>query len=279
MNDNADMTPTFSSRMGKAFSNLLRAFLILVIVAGIAAAVYFGTPWLYQKIILPIETNTARLEDVEGKQTDEVKKINSQMNDLKARMSDLENSQTSNSSSIAELKGQMDALELIVDRQSEAIKQLDNIQTRLDTLQKSNENHEGLLEELDRQVTITRSIELLSRAYIYLVQNNYGLARDDLRAAYTLLSELEVENAQALQSVLKRLEMAIANLPDYPIVAVDDVEAAWQLLIGGFSPITPANLIIPTPTIGTTPEPTLPQDNAPEVTPENNPALTQTPTP
>lgn len=279
MNDNADLTPTFSSRMSKAFSNLVRAFLILIIVAGIAAAVYFGTPFLYQKFILPVETNTARLKDVEDKQIDEVQKINQQISDLKARMGVLENSQTSNSTSIAEMKGQMDALEIIVDRQSATIKQLDDLQSRLENLQKSNDIQENIIEELDRQVTITRSVELLSRAYIYLVQNNYGLARDDLRAAYSLLSNLEVENTQALQSVLKRLEMAISNLPDYPIVAVDDVEAAWQILIGGFSPITPTTSTLSIPTFQATKLPSIPSDVDQKVTPENDSNAISTPTP
>lgn len=279
MNNNTDKNTSFSSRMSKALSNLFRAFLIFIIVAGIAAAIYYGTPWIYQKFILPVETNSARLQDVEKKQNNEVKQLNLQINDLKTRMAELENSQTSNSSSIAEMKGQVDALEKSIERQSEMIKQLEGIQTRLDVIQKSDQDQDKLLDELDQQVTISRSVELLSRAYIYLVQNNYGLARDDLRSAYALLADLNVENTQELQSVQKRLEMAITNLPDYPIVAVDDIEAAWQLLIGGFSPINPVNIVIPPPTPESTIESTLQPSNIFEITPVGTAEITQTPTP
>lgn len=279
MNNNTDKNTSFSSRMNKALSNLFRAFLIFIVVAGIAATIYYGTPWIYQKFILPIETNSARLQDVEQKQINEVKKLNLQINDLKTRMAELENSQTSNSSSISEMKGQVDALEKTIARQSEMIKQLEGIQTSLDEIKKSDQDQDKLLDELDQQVTISRSVELLSRAYIYLVQNNYGLARDDLRSAYALLADLNVENTQELQSVQKRLELAISNLPDYPIVAVDDIEAAWQLLIGGFSPINPTNLVIRPPTPELINESTLQPSSILEITPAGTAEITQTPTP
>ncbi|HAF49343.1 MAG TPA: hypothetical protein DCL08_08945, partial [Anaerolineaceae bacterium] len=65
-----DPKPTLSfwSRMGRAFVNILRTLLILALIAGVVAAIYYGTPYLYEKFILPIEENTARLDEVENKQ-------------------------------------------------------------------------------------------------------------------------------------------------------------------------------------------------------------------
>lgn len=280
MNHENNPTPSFSTRMGKAFANLLRVTLIFVVVAGIAAAVYFGTPWLYQKFILPVETNTTRLADVETKQANEVKQVNTLISDLKTRMGELEINLTENSAALAELKGQMEALDKTVASQSETIKRLEALAKGLDDLQKSSVAQSADLATLQQQITITRSIELLSRAYIYLTQNNYGLARDDLRAAYSLLSGLQVENEQALESVLQRLQLAINNLPQYPIVAVDDVEAAWQLLIGNFSPINPTDTILPAPT--SSGQTTLPEVQSTAVvnsTPDQTATVAVTPTP
>jgi hypothetical protein len=119
------------------------------------------------------------------------------------------------------------------------------------------------LAELQRQVRLNRAIELLSRARLYLSQSNFGLAKQDVQAAQDLLvplqTEIPTEKAAALQAVITRLGLALENLPAFPVVAVDDLDIAWQLLVEGLPELpqetaTPEPLSeTPTPQVDVTP--------------------------
>ena len=61
MTENPKSSQPSRSRLGHAVTTFLRSLLILVIISGVAAAIYFGTPYLYNKFILPVESNTACL--------------------------------------------------------------------------------------------------------------------------------------------------------------------------------------------------------------------------
>lgn len=244
MNNELKPLPSFWSRLGRAFVNILRILLVLAIIAGIAAAVYFGTPYLYENFILPVETNTTRLSEVEIKQAAEMAQLADQVVDLKARLTELESRQTDSAQSVAELQGQVQALEIALESHGETLKQLETMQTTLDALAATSSEYEALLvgsdsalADLQRQVTLSRSIELLSRARLYLSQSNFGLAKQDVQAARDLLVALQTyipaEKTAALQGVITRLDLALGNLPAFPVVAVDDVDIAWQLLVNG----------------------------------------------
>jgi len=244
MNNELKPLTSFWSRLGRAFVNILRILLVLAIIAGIAAAVYFGTPYLYENFILPVETNTTRLSEVESKQAAEMAQLADQVVDLKARLTELESRQTDSAQSVAELQGQVQALEIALESHGETLKQLEAMQTTLDALAATSSEYEALLvgsdsalADLQRQVTLSRSIELLSRARLYLSQSNFGLAKQDVQAARDLLVALQTyipaEKTAALQGVITRLDLALGNLPAFPVVAVDDVDIAWQLLVNG----------------------------------------------
>ena len=93
------------------------------------------------------------------------------------------------------------------------------------------------LDVLQRQIVISRSVELLSRARLFLSQNNYDQSKKDVQAARGLLikltAEIPVDEDTVLQSVIDRLDLAVQNLPAFPVIAVDDVDIAWELLVNG----------------------------------------------
>jgi predicted RNase H-like nuclease (RuvC/YqgF family) len=249
---------SFWSRPKKPLAIILRYILILALLAGIAAAIYFGAPYLYEKFILPVESNTARLSEIESKQATEVEQLNAQIAELKSRLADLETRQTTSALAVAEAQGQIAALETAVEAHSETLKQLEVMQAALDSLSLASDNYESLLvgdnsalAEVQRQVTQSRSIELLSRARLYLFESNFGLAKADVQAAYDLLSSLQntlpSDQNATLQDVLARLDLALENLPSYPVIAADDVDIAWQILVDGL-PTLPGTTVTPEPT-------------------------------
>jgi TolA-binding protein len=274
MSVNPKPTPSFWSRLGKGFVKTLRVLLILAVIAGVAAAIYYGTPYLYEKFILPVEANTARLTEVENKQATDIEQLTNQIADLKSRLADLETRQTASAQTLAEAQGQITALESAVLSHSETLKQLDAMQAALDTLSLASSDHESLLVEgnsaladMQRQVTLSRAIELLSRARLYLYESNFGLAKLDVQAArdllLTLQSDLPADKNAALQDVITRLDLALGNLPTFPVIAVDDLDIAWQLLVIDL-PDLPASTFTPEP-VTETPLPTA--EATPTITP------------
>jgi hypothetical protein len=70
----------------------------------------------------------------------------------------------------------------------------------------------------------------------------------------TLQSDISTEKNATLQEVITRLDLALDNLPTFPVIAVDDVDIAWQLLVNGL-PDLPASTSLPD-SVNETPIPT-----------------------
>ena len=107
------------------------------------------------------------------------------------------------------------------------------------------DNHDQAMIALEHEVALTRTLDMLARARLYLAQSNFGLAKEDVQAAHDLLVELNTgSDDEVLAQAITRLDQALGNLPDFPIVASGDMEIAWQILITGKTVATP------TPEIG-----------------------------
>jgi hypothetical protein len=80
------------------------------------------------------------------------------------------------------------------------------------------------------------------------------LAREDVKSARELLGTLQAEtDDKSFDQAIERLDMALGNLPAFPVVAAGDLEIAWQILVSGEPPATST----PEPTVTFTIEPTL----------------------
>jgi len=128
------------------------------------------------------------------------------------------------------------------------LKRLDDLEKKLDevrkigqdALQLAQENRETiasgeLLTGLEYQLTVLKSALLIQRARVYLGQANLGLARDEIRAARILLIELQQtaseEQKAELAAWIGRLDSALVNLPDRPVMAASDLQAAENLIL------------------------------------------------
>src|SRR3972149_4576283 len=95
-------------------------------------------------------------------------------------------------------------------------------------------------QSLGRRLEMIRALEALTRARLWLIQDNLGLAADDIEFASEILAqvaeEAPEEEAAALASILDRLELAIGHLPGSAVVASDDLEIAWRQLAEAAGP-------------------------------------------
>jgi len=218
---------------------------VLLLLAGaVYAVIRWGIPFIYDKYVKPVQTNAAELTDLASQQSSDIAGLNDRIATLEAR--------------ITALEGRADGFDKSLAAHDESLAQLENMQKLLD--QQMATQNSDLLDDLDVRIALTRGIELLSRSRLYLSESNYGLAKDDLQSCrdllYTLQDRLPADQLGAMKIVLNRLDMALTNLPAYPVVAVYDVDTAWQYLVDGL-PNVPTQVVTPLVLPPTpTPEPT-----------------------
>ena len=128
---------------------------------------------------------------------------------------------------------------------------------------------------LKREIMFTRTIETLSRARLFLSQSNFGLAKTDVQSARDILVKLSIDappyQKDALNQIVARLDLALGNLPAFPVIAADDVDIAWQLMMMGL-PESEADVIATStpqsaPTFTATPAPEPVLEATPTATP------------
>jgi hypothetical protein len=99
---------------------------------------------------------------------------------------------------------------------------------------------ESPAQQLGRRLEMIRALETLTRARLWLNQDNLGLAADDMQEASDILDQVAADapdqEAAVLDTITDRLGLAIANLPDSPVVASDDLEIAWRQLADAAGP-------------------------------------------
>ena len=235
---------SFSQVLRNILLAVLRLMLLVAVIGGIGAAIYFGVPLVYEQYIRPVKENTSQLNDLNIRQN----QSETQIADLQARLSTLEADQTTQGNSLTD------------------------IGSRVQTLEGADVQRNESLIELTYQSDLIRAMELLSRARLFLYQSNFGLARSDIQAARNVLAELQSIAPESKQTDLKealfRLDLAIQNLPDFPVAASDDLDIAWQILMDGY-PVTSTLAPTPTPSTNTegTPTPGVEITSTPTIVP------------
>jgi len=256
-----------AKKAGGAGRVIGRILIALLILAALAAAAYFGIPYFRDKILNPLESNTSRVSELAATQSADTSRLEEDLSALQGEFASLQEQ-------VATLQTQAEAAGDSIDSHSASLNELADVQTTLRT--EMAQQNDVLLASLDEQLTLTRALELLSRSRLYLSQNNYGMARSDVLAArdllFPLLETISADKADGLRVVIDRLDMALGNLPAYPVVAVFDVDTAWQLLVDGL-PAVPEPVLTPMLTTPT-PQPTPASEASPTPLPQQTqPAL------
>ncbi|HEX2996398.1 MAG TPA: hypothetical protein VHP14_16350 [Anaerolineales bacterium] len=245
--------PSFGQRVRRFFDFLLRLIATLIILGVIGLGLYYGLPLLYQKYIVPVEQNTANVTELQSWQEQTDKKLD----DLQSRLDALETEQEQHTEALTELDGRVGDLETEIDAHTKSLEALEQMQSELQAQDKATSA------ELQSQINILKAMELLSRARLYIYQSNYGLAKQDIQIARDLLAEVDRNEPNSstndLNAVIRRLDLVLSDLPNFPVAASDDLDIAWQILLSGLPQTGP--------TPGPTPAPTFTPTAAASVTP------------
>jgi uncharacterized coiled-coil protein SlyX len=262
--------PSVGQRLGKFFQFLFRLVLVVLLLGVIGAGLYFGLPLVYERYVLPVQENTDQLQQLRDQQSQSEQVVA----ELQARIAVLEIAQAENAQTFAGLETRVGELETEIAAHTEALTALDAM------LMDAQAQNAATRAELERQIKWLKALELLSRARLFMYQSNFGLARQDVQAARDLLAPVQaaapIELVDDLNAVLLRLDLALSNLPDFPVAASDDIDIAWQVLLGGL----PQTLVSSTPVLEATPTITLSVTATPTPTPaETTESVTPTATP
>lgn len=229
--------PSFASRLGAVllslFRGLVRLIALVIIVGALAALAIYGLPILRDYLLAPVAQSNAEIANLRM--------------DLTAMQTQL-----------TETSGRVDALEKSIEAHSASLSKLEGMQASLETI--IAEGDANLAAELKRDLLLSRSIQYLARARLYLSESNFGLAKGDVQSARDLLAELQTSEPdfkpEAVKLVLTRLDLALGNLPSFPVIAVSDVDVALQFLMSDLPESFAFPTATPTPAETATPEPT-----------------------
>lgn len=245
--------PTFGQQVRGFFNFLIRLFALVIILGVIGLGLYYGLPLLYQKYIVPVEENTAEVTELQSRQ----KQAEQELADLQTKLETLETVQNQHDQSLNELDERLGEIETEIAARTESLAALERIQSDIQ------EQNEVASAELERQVNLLKSMELLSRSRLFMYQSNFGLAEQDLQIARDVLADVQPdapkELAEDLEMVLLHLDLALSNLPNFPVAASDDLDIAWQILLTGSAPTPTSAVGTPTPagTLSATPNATV----------------------
>jgi hypothetical protein len=234
------------------FQGLFILLLVVIIVGGFGYGLSIGIPYFVDNIIRPIENNTGQISKIATQQASDLLLMEEDITTLQAQIDSL---QTQNDNNINALDTQSEHLSAMATMQMDLNNHVATLEVGLgDQL---DEQEAALMSDIEYNLKTSQAIQLLSRANLYLAQSNYGMARQDLSTAFSLLdayiNEAPADKQDFLKMVIDRIEMAIFNLPSYPVVAANDVQIAWQYLVDDNDPAAPVN--IPLYTNSATPTP------------------------
>ena len=143
---------------------------------------------------------------------------------LSAGLNALQEDITGSSQRIDELGGELDQLRAEVSTLNSGFTDLQVVATA----QAGDE-----ITETREVLTLFRVWELISRARLRLLEDNFGLARADTEQALRTMDVLVAtapEQAETWQRIQTRLELALVSLPGDPAMAAGDLESAWDAL-------------------------------------------------
>ena len=262
--------PNFGDRAANAFLAfirfLVRLLLILALAALLAAGVYYGLPALYRQYVQPLQTKVTQLASTQAAQLQNNQQLAQRVDELQNRLNNLETQGDTGKQSISSLQTSLDNIQSTQQAnlaaaegiQATASGQIDDVNASMNALEtqvaelstsvaRTNREFQSVtnrlqtadtpVAELSNELQLVKAMELLTRSRISLISNNLGLAQQDIGAARDLLTSLKsqvpVYQVDALNTISSRLDTAYSNLPDSPVLAADDLEIAWKLLLQG----------------------------------------------
>lgn len=234
--------PSFGSRLWLAFKRffifLFRLLLILLVVAAVGAAIYYGAPVLIDEYILKdVHTNTHKIQEISAEFEDSSEIFSQRLVDIQARLETLEIQNDTDKQTINDLGAQLKVAESALQEQATSLENLDPLQSmleeygvKLSSLEEQVSAYETDLDELQKSImALGLSLEV------------YGTQIEGNKAEIeTLNAQIEARDPVGylrqeleLLKVMELITRARVSIGQENIgLAKDDLAAAQDLLAG-----------------------------------------------
>jgi nitrogen fixation/metabolism regulation signal transduction histidine kinase len=297
--------PNFGQRVARSirafFSLLLRVVLVLILGVLVGMGVFFGIREIYEGSTRLAVSNAERLDVLEADLPQLGDELDDRLDRIVDRISNIETYRDSLGEIISAFESDLaavvdqvesrgDGFDDILSNQTENQSRLDALETAVANLEATIVVQEtaiadlaGMVEELPeptlspadklaQEAKWLSAMEKVNRARTYLAEEEYALASTDIESALEILRPLMEEAADFQRETLtvwvETLEKAENNLPDFPVLAHENLEIVWEMMSKGVpaqesgteetsSPtMTPTPIPVPTRTPYYTPTPT-----------------------
>lgn len=305
MSENYSTSSSSNGKEESFWSRLFKGFVRLVLVAlgggAIGLVAYLAYVFIIRDLVTQPTTEFQQAFSIsETRQARSQERFEERLSEYSERIAVLESRHTTDAEMLDELQSDIRALETAIANQSDLLERVealeDSLQTTLQQQEEMNQQLEsGITEigevqstlqaaagaegevstsELLRELRLLHALELIDRSRLYMLQNNLGLAEQDVLLAKEILLTLQEKaplNQQTkLEDWIDRLESVANDLPQSPRVAAIDLDIIWDMMILGLDEDWIETTITPLD---------LPQAGATEEASAVEPTPSQTPTP
>jgi chromosome segregation ATPase len=238
------------SRLGRAITVLLRLIFVVVIAILIGVGVYYGVPWVYWRLVIPVQESAVRIEmlqrDLENTRAD----WNTELTEQGQQISALESDLAAQRERMAALEADMGRMDEILTTQGETLSELQTaldgtaettgqlgdevefLYGELDTLRVEMADPNRVVATFERQLILLQAWGEILKARLHLLEDNAGNARQALALARANLERVIVlspePEAEALIAIQERLDAADMAIEERPFVAINELEIIWR---------------------------------------------------
>lgn len=236
---------------------IFRMLVVIFLGVALGAGLYYGVRSFYRDAIEPLQTMDQRTREVESKVAELSETVQEDKRSASEGLTDVQGRLAVQAEEIATLTSQLTRLE---DQTADQAEALDKVAELRDDLNQIEDDFTALdaqladleevvqaedlpVEQVQESLQLMRVMILLTRARLWVEQDNFGLAGEDMDAAIGIMNELLIDNTdaegqpdEALLAISNQLTLASDNVRDNPALAEEELEIAWKLLFETTAP-------------------------------------------
>jgi chromosome segregation ATPase len=238
------------SRFGRTVAVLLRLIFVVVLAILIGVGIYYGVPWVYWRLVIPVQDSAARIEMLQRDLEDTRADWNTELTEQGQRISALESDLAVQRERITALEGDMGRMDELLTAQGETLSELqaaldsteettgqlggdvEALYGELDTLRDEIADPNRVAAAFERRLILLQAWGEILKARQHLLEDNPGNARQALALARANLERVILlspePEAEALIAIRERLDAADTAIEERPFVAMNELEIIWR---------------------------------------------------
>lgn len=237
------------SPLTRVVRSVFRVVLVSVIGIALGVGIYFGTRGLYRNYVEPMQASLRRIAMIEEALAQDKVLARKQAEQTGERLAEIDGRLAEQSETLAILVVEIDSVQNELEDQDNRIDRLRTMVNRIETLSSdlraTADQVEGLetalseielpAQRISKQLHMIQAMTLLCKAHFWLAEDNLGLAAEEIIAARDILTFIpesdSVEEDALMDQIIDRLSLALTDVRTIPIVAADELEIAWKLIL------------------------------------------------